>query len=150
MTHELERPRIRPVRLLVAWLIWPARFSSRPRSCPGVSVNGWSGALVAAALIAILNAILPPVIAALRLPFTLVLGFLLVLFLNAAMLKLASDIAPGAITVDSFWWALVAAFVAAIVSVALDPLFRTNDGERLHASRDAANRTSHRRPDPDR
>jgi uncharacterized membrane protein YvlD (DUF360 family) len=129
VTRELERPRIRPVRLLVAWLISAGALLVAAALVPGVSVNGWSGALVAAALIAILNAILPPVIAALRLPFTLVLGFLLVLFLNAAMLKLASDIAPGAITVDSFWWALVAAFVAAIVSVTLDPLFRTNDDE---------------------
>ncbi|MFL6035261.1 MAG: phage holin family protein, partial [Gaiellaceae bacterium] len=129
MTRELERPRIRPVRLLVVWLISAGALLVAAAIVPGVSVNGWSGALVAAALIAILNAILPPVIAALRLPFTLVLGFLLVLFLNAGMLKLASDIAPGAITVDSFWWALVAAFVAAIVSVSLDPLFRTNDDE---------------------
>jgi len=129
VTHEPERPRIRPVRLLVAWLISGAALLLAAAIVPGVSVNGWSGALVAAALIAILNAILPPVIAALRLPYTLVLGFLLVLFLNAAMLKLASDIAPGALTVDSFWWALLAAFVAAIVSVALDPIFRTNDDE---------------------
>ena len=129
MTRELERPRIRPVRLLVAWLISGAALLLAAAIVPGVSVNGWSGALVAAALIAILNAILPPVIAALRLPFTLIAGFLLVLFLNAAMLKLASDIAPGALTVDSFWWALVAAFLAAVVSVALDPILRTNDDE---------------------
>src|SRR5205085_2355605 len=29
----------------------------------------------------------------------------------------------------SFWWALVAAFLAAVVSVALDPILRTNDDE---------------------
>ena len=126
------------------------RAARRGRDRAGRLGQRLGGALVAAALIAILNAMLPPVIAALRLPFTLVLGFLLVLFLDALMLKLASDIAPGAITVDSFWWALVAAFVAAIVSVVLDPIFRTNDDETLHAPRDAANRASHRRPDPDR
>ena len=129
MTREPERPRIRPLRLLVAWLISAAALLFAAAIVPGVSVNGWSGALVAAALIAILNAILPPVIAALRLPFTLVLGFLLVLFLDAAMFKLAARIAPDALTVDSYWWALVAAFVAAVVSVALDPIFRTNDDE---------------------
>jgi uncharacterized membrane protein YvlD (DUF360 family) len=127
--HQPERPRIRIVRLVVAWLISGAAILFAAWAVPGVDVHGWKGALVAAALIALLNAILPPVIAALRLPFTLVLGFLLVLFLDAAMFKLASEIAPSALTVDSFGWALVAAFVASIASVALDPLFRTNDDE---------------------
>jgi uncharacterized membrane protein YvlD (DUF360 family) len=129
VNREPERPRIRPWRLVVAWLISSAALLLAAAIVPGVSVNGWAGALVAAALIAILNAILPPVIAALRLPFTLVAGFLLILFLDAAMFKLAAHIAPDALTVDSFWWALVAAFVAAVVSVALDPIFRTNDDE---------------------
>ena len=41
-------------------------------------------------MIAVLNAFLPPIVAALRLPFMVVLGFLLVLFLDAALLLLAS------------------------------------------------------------
>ena len=52
------------------------------------------GAIVAAALIAILNALLPPLIAALRLPFALISGFVLVLVLDAVMLELTSRIAP--------------------------------------------------------
>jgi len=127
--HEPERPRIRPLRLLVAWILSAVALLLAAALVPGVAVEGFWGALVAAALIAILNAILPPLLAALRLPYTLVLGFLLVLLLDAAMLKLASRIAPGAISVSSYWWALVASFVAAAVSATLDPLFRTNDDE---------------------
>ena len=37
--------------------------------------------------IAALNAVLPPLLAALRLPFTVALGFILVLVLNALVLK---------------------------------------------------------------
>ena len=127
--YEPLRPRIRPVRLIVAWLISAAAVAFAAWVVPGVHVNSWSGALVAALVIAVLNAILPPIIAAIRLPFTLVFGFVLVLLLDAAMFKLTAHIAPGALTVDSFWWALVAAFVTSIFTVALDPLFRTNDDE---------------------
>jgi uncharacterized membrane protein YvlD (DUF360 family) len=128
-THVPERPRIRPIRLVVAWFLSAAAILFAAWLVPGVAIEGRGGAFVAAALIAVLNALLPPLLAALRLPFTLLLGFLLVLVLDAAMYLLAAEIAPDAISVDSFWSALLAAFVASAVSVALDPIFRTNDDE---------------------
>ena len=51
--------------------------------------------------------------AALRLPFTLALGFVLVLVLDAVILLLAAAIDPDSISVDSFGWALLAALVIA-------------------------------------
>ena len=53
-------------------------------------------------MIAVLNALLPPLVAALRLPFMLVLGFLLVLVLDALMLLAARPRSTdGDLTVDS-------------------------------------------------
>ena len=78
-----ERLRIRPLRLLVSWLVSAAALIFAAAIVPGVGIEGWAGAIVAAALIAILNAMLPPLVAALRLPYTLVLGLLLVLVLDA-------------------------------------------------------------------
>src|SRR5262249_31540151 len=85
--------------------------------------------VIAALLIAILNAILPPLVAALRIPFMALLGFAIVLLVDAALLVLASDIRPEALSVDSFGWALVAALVASAVSVVLDIVFGTNDDD---------------------
>ena len=51
--HEPERPRIRPLRLLVAWVLSGAAILFAAWVTPGVHVNGWRGALVAAALIAV-------------------------------------------------------------------------------------------------
>jgi uncharacterized membrane protein YvlD (DUF360 family) len=82
-----------------------------------------------AVVVAALNAVLPPLLAALRLPLTLVLGFLIVLVLDALMLLAASSITDNAIEVDSFWWALLTALIAAAVTVALDVLFGTNDDD---------------------
>ena len=128
-TREPDRLRIRPVRLLVSWLLAAAALLFAAWVVPGVAIEERGGALVAAALIAILNAILPPLVAALRLPFMLLLGFVLVLLLDAAMLLLASELAPDAISVDSFWWALLAALVSAAATIVLDVLFSTNDDD---------------------
>jgi uncharacterized membrane protein YvlD (DUF360 family) len=124
-----ERPRIRPPRVVLAWLVAAASLLIAAAIVPGVSIPNFLGALITALLIAILNAFLPPIVAALRLPFTLVLGFLLVLVLDALMLLLASTIAQRAIQVDAFGWALLAALVASAVSVALDVVFGTNDDD---------------------
>ena len=124
-----ERPPIRPLRLVVTWLVSAISLFVAAEIVPHISVTGFLGAFVATLLIAILNAALPPVIAALRLPFALVTGFLLVLLVDAAMLWVASEIAPEAIQVDSFWWALVAALLASAVTVVLDTVFGTNDDD---------------------
>jgi uncharacterized membrane protein YvlD (DUF360 family) len=124
-----EAPRLRPFRVLLTWLVSAGALLVAAEIVPHVSVTGFHGAVVAAALIALLNAVLPPIVAALRLPFALITGFVLVLVLDALMLRAASDIAPGAIQVDSFGWALVAALVAAAVTVVLDVIFGTNDDD---------------------
>ena len=124
-----EIPHINPLRMVLTWLVSAVALLVAAEIVPHVHVNGFLGAAVAALVIAILNAALPPVIAALRLPFALVSGFLLVLLADAAMLWGASEIAPSAIQVDSFWWALIAALIASAVTVVLDVVFGTNDDD---------------------
>jgi uncharacterized membrane protein YvlD (DUF360 family) len=124
-----ERPEYHPLRLLLSWLLSAAALLIAAAIVPGVAVEGFGGAVVAALLIAVLNAILPPIVAALRLPFMALLGFVAVLVLDALMLLLASEIRPEAISVDNFGWALLAALVAAAVGVVLDVIFGTNDDD---------------------
>ncbi len=45
-------------------------------------------------------------LAALRLPLTLVLGFLLVLIADALILQFTAELTDGVLTVDNFGWAL--------------------------------------------
>ena len=101
--------------LLGAWIV------------PGAHINAFWGALFAAAAIAILNAVLPPLIAALRLPLTLLLGLLLILVLDALMLLAADRVTGGDLKVDSFWSALGVALVGSAVGIVLDVVFGTND-----------------------
>jgi uncharacterized membrane protein YvlD (DUF360 family)/predicted AlkP superfamily pyrophosphatase or phosphodiesterase len=129
ISWQPARPRYRPVRVVVSWLLAAASLLIAAWIVPGVAVEGFLGAAVAAVLIAILNALLPPIVAALRLPLMALLGFLLVLVLDALMLLLAAHVAPDAISVDNFGWALLAALVAAAVGVVLDVVFGTNDDD---------------------
>jgi uncharacterized membrane protein YvlD (DUF360 family) len=129
VTWQPERPRFKPLRLLISWFVTATALWVAAAILPGVHIEGVWGALAVAAVVAVLNAVLPPLVAALRLPFMLALGFLLVLALNAFVLKLASDVLENAFTVDSFWWALLAALVVAAVSVVLEVVFGTNDDD---------------------
>src|SRR5207247_10983808 len=70
-----------------------------------------------------------PIVAALRLPFTLLLGFLLVLVIDAVALRIAADALPDHISVDSFGDALLAALVIAAVSMVLQVIVGTNDDD---------------------
>src|ERR1700752_1512624 len=126
-TWQPQVPRLRPVRLMLTWLVATASLIFAAWIVPGADVKSFWGAVVAAAVIGILNAILPPVIAALRLPLMLVVGLLLILVLDALMLLAADNITNGALSVDSFWWALGVALVASAVSVVLEVVFGTND-----------------------
>jgi uncharacterized membrane protein YvlD (DUF360 family) len=128
-TWAPERPKFRPLHVLVSWVTSGAALLVAAALVPHASVEGLAGAIVAAALISILNAVLPPIVAALRLPFALVTGFLLVLVLDALMLQLSSRIAPNAIHVDSFGWALLTALLASAVSIVLEAVFGTNDDD---------------------
>src|SRR6185312_3123744 len=94
---------------------------------PGVSIDSFLGALLVAIIAAALNAVIPPVLAALRLPATLLLGFLLVLAADAGILLLTDYLTDGILRVDGFGWALLAALVVAAVSVVLDVFLGSDD-----------------------
>ena len=124
-----ERPRFKPWRLAISWVFTATALWVAAALLPGVDIEGVWGAFVVAVVVAVLNAVLPPLLAALRLPFMLALGFLLVLALDAFALKLASDVLDETFVVDSFWWALLAALIVAAVSVVLQVVFGTNDDD---------------------
>ncbi len=126
---EPERPHLRLGRVAVSWLVAALALLAAAAIVPGAHIEGFWGALLVAAVVAVLNAVLPPLIAALHLPFTLILGFLLVLFANAAMLEAADALTDGTIALDSFWTALFVALVAAAVSVVIQVVIGANDDD---------------------
>jgi uncharacterized membrane protein YvlD (DUF360 family) len=138
-----QRPRLRPLRLLLAWVTSAIALLIAAGIVPDAHVNGLWGALLVAAIVAVLNAILPPLVAALRLPFTVAAGFLLVLVLDAVMLRIAADIVPEALQIDQFGDALLVALVASAVSTAIAVVAGVNDDDEytLRVARRVARRS---------
>jgi uncharacterized membrane protein YvlD (DUF360 family) len=129
-TWSPGRPRIGAAGVVARWLTATAALIVAAWIVPGAAIANLGGALAAAAVIAILNALLPPVVAGLRLPLALPLGFLVLLVLDAVMLLAADRLTDGDLSVDSFWSALLVGLVAAAVGIALDVVWGTNDDDR--------------------
>jgi uncharacterized membrane protein YvlD (DUF360 family) len=123
------RPRFRASHILIAGFTAALAVLVAAAVVPGISVSGFWAALGVAAAIALLNAFVPPLVAALRLPFTLLLGFVVVLLADAAMLWFASEVLENGFVVESFWWAILAALVASAVSLVLEVVFGVNDDD---------------------
>src|SRR4051794_11984549 len=122
-----ERPRWRLFPLVVSWLADGVAFIVAAGLLPGVHIDSFWGALLVAIITAALNAVVPPVLAALRLPATLLVGFLLVLFVDAGILVLTDALTDGILRVDGFGWALLASIVVAAVSVVLAVVLGSDD-----------------------
>src|SRR5215204_5339287 len=135
-----ERPRLRLFPLLVSLLGTGVALMVAAGVLPGVHIDSFWGALVVAAIVAALNAIIPPLLAALRLPLTLVLGFLLVLIADAAILLLADAVTDGVLRVDNFGWALLASLVVAAVSVVIAVLVGADDMSSIRIAQRIARR----------
>lgn len=123
------RPKIYPRRVLAQWLISAAALYLAALVMPGVKIEGFLGAVIAALLIAVLNAFLPPLVAALRLPYMLAVGFLLVLVLDALMVLAAAAASDHTFAVSGFFTALLVAVIAAAITVALEVVLGTNDDD---------------------
>jgi uncharacterized membrane protein YvlD (DUF360 family) len=129
---EPTKPRLRPLSLLLSWTLAAATLYVAAIIVPGVTLENPGAAFIVAAAVAILNAIVPPVIASLRLPFMLALGFILVLVVDALLLLLADELLPDFIKVDSFGDALAASLVMAAVSILLQVITGTNDDDEFN------------------
>ncbi|HLT32972.1 MAG TPA: phage holin family protein [Aquaticitalea sp.] len=73
---------------------------------PGVDVAGFFGAIVVAIVLALLNAILKPILIILTLPITIVTLGLFLLVINACIILMASEFLDG-FSVSGFWIALL-------------------------------------------
>nr|MBI1232789.1 phage holin family protein [Cytophagales bacterium] len=82
---------------------------------PGISVDDFLTGIVIAALLALLNLTIKPVLIFLTIPITLITLGLFLLVINGFLVIIASMIVPG-FTVDSFWWALLFSLILSLVN----------------------------------
>lgn len=73
---------------------------------PGIHVAAFTTSIIVAAVLALLNLIVKPILVFLTLPATLITFGLFLLVINAVIILLA-DYLIGGFTVDGFWYALL-------------------------------------------
>ena len=82
---------------------------------PGISVADFFTGIVIAALLALLNMTIKPILIFLTIPITLVTLGLFLLVINAFIVIIAAQIIPGFV-VDGFWWALLFSIILSLVN----------------------------------
>lgn len=73
---------------------------------PGVGVDDFTTSIIVAAVLALLNVLVKPILVFLTLPATLITFGLFLLVINAVIILLVDSLIPG-FTVEGFWWALL-------------------------------------------
>jgi len=82
---------------------------------PGVNVENFWVALLVAAVLALLNVTLKPLLIVLTIPVTLITLGLFLLVINALMILLVDALISG-FMVSNFWWALAFSLILSIVT----------------------------------
>lgn len=95
----------------------------------GIHLTGWVGALVAALILGIVNAILRPILIFIALPLEILTLGLFTLVINGLLFWFVGSLHVGLI-VDGFWSAFWGAIVMTIVSWILSMLTGSSDEAR--------------------
>jgi putative membrane protein len=101
--------------VLLRWLVLTAAVLAASWLLDGIRVSGLGPAILAAALLGILNAFLRPLILLLTLPINILTLGLFTFLINALMLKIVSELITG-FAVHGFWTAVFGALIIGAVS----------------------------------
>lgn len=105
--------------LILSWFIGALALWVVSRIITGVEVSGFGAALLASAVIAVVDAVAGPVLRFFAFPFTVVTLGLFLLVVNATLLKIASLFTPG-FRVRGF----LSALLGSVVLTILNSIFR--------------------------
>lgn len=106
------------MKLLTIWLLNALALIAVANFVPGIHVDGFTAALVAAFLLGLVNALIRPLLLLLTLPVTLVTLGLFVFVINGLLFWLVGSVLRG-FMVDSFWHGILGALLYSLFSWAL-------------------------------
>ena len=121
------------VFFLLAWAANVVALAVADWIFGGVTIDGWWPLLLGAAVLAIANAIVKPILTLLTLPLIIITLGLFLFVLNVAMLALAEWIAPD-FSIDGFWTYVGATIVVWLVNYILFGLFGLREKPSLATS----------------
>ena len=116
-------------RLIVLWLINALALLTVAYVLPGIHVEDFGAALIAALVLGLVNAFIRPLLILLTLPATILTLGLFIFVINGLLFWMVGSWLQG-FTVTGFWWGFFGAIVYSIVSWALASVLLP--GKRVH------------------
>ena len=107
------------MQIVLKWLLSAVALLAVAYVYTGVQVNSFVSALIAAAVIGLLNAVVRPVLVVLTLPVTVVTLGLFLFIINALMFWSASGLLSG-FHVAGFWAALLGSLIYSALGLVID------------------------------
>lgn len=109
------------MRLLLVWILNAIALLAVAYLYPGVQVEDWKAAAVAALVLGLVNTLVKPVLVILTLPVTIVTLGLFLLVLNALLFWGVASVVPG-FHVSGFWAAVLGAILYSLIGWLLSML----------------------------
>ena len=115
------------MKLIVVWLLNALALLAVAYLMPSIHVSGFGGALIAPAVIGLVNMLIRPILVLLTLPVTVVTLGLFILVINGLLFFFVGNILKG-FEVASLWSGILGALLYSLISWALAALIlRGND-----------------------
>lgn len=103
------------MKFIIRLIITGALAFALANILPGIHIDTFWTAIVLALVLAILNAIVKPILIILTLPITVLTFGLFLFVINALIILMAGSFIDG-FAVDGFWWALLFSLLLSIIS----------------------------------
>ena len=110
------------MQLLLIWLLNALALLTVAYVLPGIIVDGFTAALVAALILGLINMLLRPLLILLTLPVTVITFGLFILIINGLLFWFAGSVLKG-FEVSGFWVGVLGALLYSIISSVLAMLF---------------------------
>ena len=107
------------MKLILKWLLAACALLLVAYLYPGVQIQSFTSALIAAAVIGLFNALLRPILVVLTLPVTVVTLGLFLFVINALMFWAASGVLSG-FFVAGFWAAMLGSLIYSALMLVVD------------------------------
>lgn len=114
------------MRLLLVWILNAIALLAVAYLYPGVQVDDWKAAAIAALVLGLVNTLVKPVLVILTLPVTIVTLGLFLLVLNAMLFWAVASLVPG-FHVGGFLAALLGAILYSVIGWLLSLLLPDRD-----------------------
>lgn len=103
------------MKLIVVWLLNALALLAVAYLMPSIHVSGFGGALIAAAVIGLVNMLIRPLLVLLTLPVTVLTLGLFILVINGLLFFLVGNVLQG-FEVASLWSGILGALLYSVIS----------------------------------